>query len=120
MGLIEYEKMVKYDLTEDYANAYYTNDCHVFCDNKNQKYEVVKNGIVIAKDYTTFAEGFKEGTYLAYAAEDCTVVYDAPAGWENAVGIEFLNDDKEVPLTIKDGKITLTLTSCQPMRVVKK
>ena len=120
MGLIEYEKMEKYDLTEDYANAYYTNDCHVFCDNKNQKYEVVKNGIVIAKDYTTFAEGFKEGTYLAYAAEDCTVVYDAPAGWESAFVIEFLNDDKEVPLTIKDGKITLTLTSCQPMRVVKK
>lgn len=120
ISLIEYEKMVSCDVSEDYINVEYTNNCHVYCDKKNQKYEIVKNGVVIGKDFTTFAEGFKPDTYLAYSDHDCTVVYDAPEGWTDATAIEFLNGDKEITAEIKDGKITLTLTAYQPVRVTKK
>ena len=100
-------------------------ESYVLADKKLKTYEVVLKGKTIAKDYSTFAPGHKEGSYLAYSITGGVMTYPAPGGWEQGMRLKAVTltkdgDGVSVKCCISEGKIILEMPSDVPVRVIRE
>jgi hypothetical protein len=101
----------------------YGDNSHVSADLGKRSYEVVVKGSLIAKDFTTFAPGFKSGSYLAYSMEGGTISYPAPDGWYDgiklrAVTLTLQGEGINIPCEVIDGIFGISIPKSTPVRVM--
>jgi hypothetical protein len=85
-------------------------------------YEVVVDGRPVARDWTTFAPGFREGVYLAYSWPGGTMRYPAPPGWHEATHLRAValteeGEGEPVRCLVGDGLVELDMPADTPVRV---
>ena len=88
----------------------------------NYKYEVVVDGQLIARDYTTFVPGFKEGSWLAYSMEGGKLIYPAPKAWKDGARIKGVvltteGEGEEVECHIENGSLCIEMKAEIPVRI---
>lgn len=122
VGLL-YDKVIE-DIIEERetTKVIYDEGTYVFVDFENMDYEVVVDGQLIAKNYSTFVPGFKDNTYLAYSAISKTLNYPLPKGISTTskvkvVALTFMGEAEEVPFKIANGNIEIEMTAEVPVKI---
>jgi hypothetical protein len=92
---------------------------------KDKTYEVVCDGELIAKDWTTFTPGFSAGTYLAFSRDGGKLEYPLPSIFRNSVELNATTltregDGIELPCQIVNGNIILNMSKGVPVRISKR
>lgn len=87
-----------------------------------ETYEITVDGRVYGRNWTTFAPGFKQGSWLAYMQEGGSFCYPGPMGWADGSKIlaVTLTEDGEgttIPVVIQNGEINMELPARTPVRV---
>ena len=116
------EKWEDYSEVDDSYFIKYTNNSHVKVDKKTKCYEIVYKGKVIGKDWTTFIEGVKASTYLAFSLEGGLMEYDSPNGWLDnsklkAVTLTKKGTGEFIPCKIENGKFKIDMPASVPIRI---
>jgi hypothetical protein len=116
------KKMDRIEHFNDTTKVVYDANSYVVVNSKNRTYEIVNDGIVVGKDWTTFVKGTKPDTYLAYSVKGGDMDYDLPIGWIEktklkANTLSFEGIGNEVPFKIEGGKIKLAMPSETPVKI---
>ena len=116
------KKMDRIEKFNDNTKVVYDANSYVVVNSKNRTYEIVNDGVVVGKDWTTFVKGTKPDTYLAYSVKGGDMVYDAPMGWTEktklkANTLSFEGIGNEVPFKIEGGKIKLAMPAETPVKI---
>ena len=116
------KKMERIEKFNDTTKVIYDVKSYVAVNMKKRTYEIVNDGVVVGKDWTTFVKGTKPDTYLAYSVKGGDMVCDAPIGWtENtklkANALSFEGIGKEVQFKIEGGKIILAMPAETPVKI---
>ncbi len=121
-GLL-YEKVMK-DFIIDGADykAVYDDSTWVKCNMKDKSYEVMYNGSLIAKNWSSFAPGFSPKSYLAYTVKSGRIQYPAPGGWYDGIKLKAvtLTTNGEGPMvsaTVSHGMVELEIPLNTPVRI---
>lgn len=123
MGLLYDYKIEDYQEDDSSIFIEYENNSSVSVDKKNKNYRIFVNGQLIAHDWSTFAPGVKEGSYLAYATKAGAIEYPVPAGWNKEMAIRAVSLTEEgegatVDFSICNEKITIQMPGNTPVRVM--
>jgi hypothetical protein len=123
MGLL-YDETIEdvYEDEEDMVITYSNNGC-VRLNKRNNSYEIIVAGRKIAYNWSTFAPGFKEGSYLAYSVKETTLCYPLPEEWKGcnefkAVILTFEGEGGRMPCRRDGESILLDIPADTPIRVV--
>lgn len=116
------KKMDRIEKTGDLTKVVYDAQSYVMVNTKELKYEIVNDGIVIGKDWTTFVKGTKPNTYLAYSVKGGEMIYNAPADWDEksnlkAFSLSLEGLGQEVPYKIENGIIRLNMPAETPVKI---
>jgi hypothetical protein len=116
------KKMDRIEKFNDTTKVVYDATSYVAVNFKKRTYEIVNDGIIVGKDWTTFVKGTKPDTWLAYSIKGGDMVYDAPMGWTEktrlkANTLSFEGIGNEVPFTIDGGKIKLVMPAQTPVKI---
>lgn len=102
----------------------YTNNSYVKVDEKNNTYEIAYKGRIIGKNWTTFIEGVKPDSYLAYSLNGGEMCYNAPEGWNDSNKLKAIiltkkGDGETIPCKIRNGVFSINMPINTPVRIVK-
>lgn len=116
------KKMDRIEKTNDITRVVYDSKSYVEVNMKTKNYEIVNDGIVVGKNWTTFVKSTKPDAYLAYSVKGGDMEYDAPMGWTEktklkANALSFEGTGNEVPFKIEGGKIILTMPAETPVKI---
>ncbi len=100
----------------------YGENSFIMLDFAEENYEITVDGRVYGRNWTTFAPGFKPGSWLAYSQDGGAFRYPAPDGWADgravlAVTLTETGEGTTIPATIRGGEITMELPARTPVRV---
>ena len=95
---------------------------HVRVNVDARTYEIVVDGRTVGRNWTTFAPGFREGSYLAYSLRGGPLEYAAPDGWADGARIEAVTltgdgEGERISGMIAGGKVALEMPAGVPVRV---
>lgn len=115
-------RMLDFRKVGERAVAVYEGDCRVEADFAGERYSVVAGGRVIAKDFTTFAEGNHEGVWLAYSMDGGEMRYPVPekfaaAGALTAHMLTVTGEGEPVEVRIQGRDVILMMPAMTPVRV---
>ncbi|HHY83523.1 MAG TPA: hypothetical protein GX505_12740 [Clostridiales bacterium] len=124
MGLLYDLKMEDYRAEGFKVLVEFENDSRICADLQNLTYSITVNGRIIARNWTTFAPGLKEGSYLAYSLDGGMLEYDAPEGWHDGVNLKavVLTEEGEghsIPCSLKNGRIYIDMPADKPVRITR-
>lgn len=112
------------DIEEDgpVMRAVYDTATWVRVDFAEQRYEIVIDGVPVARDWTTFAPGYRPGSYLAYARDGGEIRYPAPAGWTDgtllhAVTLTRDGEGEPVCCAVQQGQVVMAMPAGAPVRI---
>ncbi len=113
------------DIKEDgpVMRAVYDAVTWVQVDFAEKRYEIVIEGVPVARDWTTFAPGHRPGSYLAYARDGGEIRYPAPTGWTDgtvlhAVTLTMDGEGESVACSVLEGQVVITMPTGVPVRIV--
>ena len=94
---------------------------YIEVDDAKGRYEVVVDGHLIAKDFTTVYPGPKPGTVIAYSAKSQPLDWPAPDGWKDAlvqaVTLSDTGPSLLVEARVENGRLRLPLSAHRAVRV---
>lgn len=95
---------------------------YVAVDDAGPSYEVVVDGRLLARNYTSFAPNTTGDAWLAYARDGGPIDYPAPDGWTAAHGVILTADGpgESVEVTIAAGRLRLDLPAGVPVKVTQR
>lgn len=107
------------DLLVDYGE-----DSHVKANLHAMTYEIAVSGRVLGKNFTSFAPGFRTGSWLAFSLDGGSLTYPSPDGWEDgcavmAVALTAEGEGACIPCLITGGCIRIGMPAVTPVRVTK-
>ena len=118
-----YDKKME-SFTEDgrIMKVVYDDKSYIKVNLKDNTYEVVCDGELIAKDWTTFAPGFNRNTYLAYSRDGGKFDYPLPSELNNikelhAVTLTREGEGKVLPCQVVNGHLILDMPQGVPVRI---
>ncbi len=116
------KKMDLIEESNDTIRVIYDEKSYVLVDTKEQKYEIVNDGMVIGKNWTTFLPGTKPGSYLAFSLDGGKMSYPVPKEWKDfsvlkAVSLTITGEGNEVQCMIQNGQIVIDMPANTPVRV---
>jgi len=96
-------------------------DTYVEVDEAGPHYQVVVDGRLIARDFTSFAPNSRGDAWLAYSRDGGPIDFPAPDGWSAAKGVSLTADGtgEAVPVAIEAGRIRIELKAGGPVKVVR-
>lgn len=115
-------KMEDFNKNGDCAVAVYEGNSRIETDFAAERYTVVIDGNVVAKDFTTFAPGNHPGVWLGYSMDGGEMRYPAPQELKNAasltaVTLTVADDGEPVAVRIDGDEIVLQMPAMTPVRV---
>lgn len=123
MGFLYNRVMLDYREEGPLVYIDYGNDSYVKANTEELTYEIVVDGCVLGKDWTTFAPGFKKGSYLVYSLDGGTLCWKAPYGWNDGMALRAvtLTGDGEgevLDCRVENGKVCIDMPAHTPVRVI--
>ena len=134
--MLRNRQMKGYSREGDIRRVTYDNDTYVqikvsdeamtpwmgYKDGLDYNYEIVVDGRLVSKDFTTFVPSPRKGAWIAYSKHGGTIVYPAPAGWTDArkVLVTRLLDsepDSSIRSIILGDEIKISLPAACPVRL---
>lgn len=118
-------RMTDFHKREGYAVAVYEGNSRVETDFGKERYSVVVEGKLIAKDFTTFVEGNHKGVWLAYSMNGGELSYPCPEEFKNvktltAHILTVTDDEKRVEVRIDGDNIVLLMPAMTPVCVIRQ
>lgn len=115
-------RMLDFEEENGKARAIYEGNSCVTANFNQEKYEIVVDGQLIGKDFTTFTQGNHPGVWLAYSLRGGEMRYPVPPALVSARGINaaILTEDgvgAAVQAWIEDGEIMLRMPKETPVRI---
>lgn len=122
LGLFYDKKIDNFIQSADSIEVVYDKQNYIRVNFRDNSYQVVSNGEIVAKDWTTFAPGFKQDTYLAFSRAGGDFEYPLPrlfaqAGKLRAVTLTKDGVGTEIPCRIKNGNCVINMPAGTPVRV---
>ena len=116
------KKMDRIEKFNDTTKVIYDAKSYVAVNMKKRSYEIVNDGVVVGKDWTTFVKGTNPDTWLAYSVKGGDMLYDAPMGWNETTKLKantlsFEGIGKDVSFKMEGGKIKLTMPAETPVKI---
>ncbi len=102
----------------------YGADSSVEVDFSARTYQITVDGRLIGRNWTTFAPGYKAGSYLAYASQAGEMRYPAPEEWADGQALRAViltgdGDGDEVSAVCQAGEVVLMMPAGKPVRVTR-
>jgi hypothetical protein len=125
MGLLYDHQICDYKIDGSKIHIGYGNNSYIQIDKKAKTYEIVLDGRLIGRDWSTFAPGFRPGSYLAFSLHGGELQYPAPEGWLDgsivrAVTLNEEGEGPEVSCFIQHGMIRMNVPANIPVRIVRQ
>ena len=119
------KKMNSFKNEGDSEKVIYDEKSYITVDYKKQTYEIVCDGQLVGKNWTTFAPGFKEGTYLAYSKNGGKFDYPAPLQFNTgkslrAVTLTREGEGQELSCQVINGRVIMDIPSGVPVKITNK
>ncbi|NLU40633.1 MAG: hypothetical protein GXX08_00325 [Firmicutes bacterium] len=123
LGLLYRRDMKDYTEEGSVVHVSYCGDTHIDIDMANEEYTIVVDGRIVGRNWTTFAPGFREGSYLAYSLRGGRFCYPAPEGWHDGMMVQATTltaegEGQALECVIADGCIVMNAPAGVPVRVV--
>ncbi len=125
MGLLYDHQICDYKIDGSKIHIDYGNNSYIQIDKKVKSYDIVLDGRIIGRDWSTFAPGFRPGSYLAFSMHGGDLQYPAPEGWLDGTIVRAvtLNEEGEgetLPCFVQQGMIHMHLPVDTPVRIVRE
>lgn len=119
------KKMESFIEDGEITKVVYDDKSYIQVNYKDKTYEVVCDGELIAKDWTTFAPGFSKDTWLAYSKAGGKFDYPLPSAIINskelhAVTLTREGEGKVLPCKVVNGHVILDMPQGVPVRITSK
>lgn len=123
LGLLYGRDIEDYTEEGSVVHVSYGDDSYIDIDMANQEYTIVIDGRIVGQNWTTFAPGFREGSYLSYSLRGGCFCYPVPEGWHEgmmvkAVALTAEGEGQAVECAVANGCIKMDVPAGVPVRVV--
>jgi hypothetical protein len=123
-GLLYDKKMELITENDGVTTVTYDAGTYVKVDFGKRNYEIMVDGRIIAKGWSTFLPGFKPDTWLAFSRSGGALSFQAPDGWNEktkikAVTLTFEGEGTEIPCSIQNGAFSMDIPPATPVRVTR-
>ena len=119
LGLIEDEYLEGYAENGGVITLTYTNNSYIKINQRSMEYEIVSNGTVIGKNWTTFVPSTKGGGYVAYSLSGGIMEYDLPADSRivRAQTLTFEGAGHGVDVKTENGRVIIDMPADTPVKI---
>jgi len=119
------KKMEKIEKDGETTKVVYDDKSYIEVIFTEKTYEIVCDGELIGKDWTTFVPGFKEGSYLAFSRNGGKLDYPLPSIFGetkklHAITLTSEGEGNELPCHVVDGRVILDMPQGVPVRITNK
>jgi len=119
------KKMEHFEQNGSKIKVSYDENSYIEVDFEKKNYEIVCDGQLIGKNWTTLVPGFKPNSYLAYSRDGGQLDYPLPSLFRSAnklraIKLSFEGESGEIPCNITDSHLLINLPAGIPVRITNE
>lgn len=116
------KKMEHYEQNGSTIKVTYDENSYIQVDFKTKNYEIVCDGQLVGKNWTTLVPGFKPNSYLAYSRDGGQLDYPLPSLFRSAkklraITLSLDGEGGEIPCNIEGSHLLINLPAGVPVRI---